>query len=556
MAAAETWRGQDPDVETKAELTALIERAVGGDQQIGIKTAAAELEDAFSGLLEFGTAGLRGRLGPGPNRMNRLVTAYAAAGIGDYLQQLARLGTVFVSKTVLIGYDARHKSADFARDSAEILGGLGFHVLLTTRPVPTPVIAFGIRHLGGQAGIVVTASHNPREDNGYKVYLGDGRQIVPPHEVRIAQGMNLAADQPLALLPRSTDHHQVGDELVAAYVDRVARVVGGAGPRELTWVHTSLHGVGAEVVRRVADRLGFAAPIEVAEQAEPDPDFPTVAFPNPEEPGALDLAMTLGTERGADLIIANDPDADRCAVALPDGLGGWRVLHDDELGVLLGDYLLRRGVEGAYATTVVSGTMLPKIAAAHGQPTARTLTGFKWLARVPGLAYGYEEALGYCCDPAAVADKDGISAAALVLAMAAEEKAASRTLADRLDQLALQHGVHRSDQVSMRVDDLSLITRAMARLRAEPPAELCGEPVEVIDYAEGVEGLPSADVIQFRGETVTATVRPSGTEPKLKCYFETRVAPNVTARDLAGSQAEAAGMMARLRADLQAALGL
>ncbi|HHV22494.1 MAG TPA: phospho-sugar mutase [Propionibacterium sp.] len=545
IAVARKWLAQDPDPDSKAALEALIAGAEAGDAAAG-----AELTDAFSGMLEFGTAGLRGKLGAGPNRMNRLMVAYAAAGVGAYLKQLALFGNV------LIGYDARHKSAEFARETAEIIGGLGFHSMLTTEPTPTPVVAFGIKHLHCNAAIVVTASHNPPQDSGYKVYLNDGMQIIPPHDERIAAGLLRTSKKPLFMLHRSTDHHMIGDELVTAYLERIARVVGNAGPRDLTWVHTALHGVGASVVRRVADRLGFAAPIEVAEQAEPDPDFPTVAFPNPEEPGAMDLAMALASERGADLIVANDPDADRCAVAIPDGLGGWRMVHGDELGVLLGDYLARRGIEGVYATTIVSGSMLARIAAAHGQPSALTLTGFKWIARVPGLAYGYEEALGYCCDPDTVADKDGISAAALVLAMAAEEKAAGRTLADRLDQLALEHGVHLSDQISVRVEDLSLITVAMARLRAQPPAELCGEPVDVVDYAEGVDGLPVTDAIQLRGETVTATVRPSGTEAKLKCYFETRVSPEVTARDLAGSKAEAAGMMARLKEDVQAALGL
>ncbi|MDO5499501.1 MAG: phospho-sugar mutase [Propionibacteriaceae bacterium] len=546
LKAAKKWRSQDPDPDTKAELAALIERAETGDAAAG-----AELTDAFAGLLEFGTAGLRGRLGPGPNRMNRLTVAYAAAGIGAYLKQLAAFGNV------LIGYDARHKSADFARESAEVLGGLGFHQMLTTGPVPTPLVAFGIKHLNCQAGIAVTASHNPRADSGYKVYLGDGIQIVAPADERIAHGIERTSKKPLFMLHRSTDHHLIGDDLVEAYLDRIARRVGGAGPRELTWVHTALHGVGAETVRRVADRLGFAPPIEVAEQAEPDPDFPTLAFPNPEEPGALDLAYALANERGADLIVANDPDADRCAVAVPDPAGGgWRMLHGNELGVLLGDYLARRGVEGVYATTIVSGSMLAKIATAHGQESALTLTGFKWIARVPGLAFGYEEALGYCTDPEAVADKDGISALALVLALAAEERASGRTLTDRLDQLALEHGVHLSDQLSVRVEDLSLITAAMARLRAQPPTELCGEPVVVVDFAGGAEGLPATDAIQLRGETVTATVRPSGTEPKLKCYFETRVSPAVTARDLAGSKAEAAGLMDRLKEDVQAALGL
>lgn len=544
--AARTWRGQDPDPHTKAELTALLERVESGDAD-----AAAELADAFAGPLRFGTAGLRGRLGPGPNRMNRVTVVRAALGFGDYLRQLATVGPV------LIGHDARHKSAEFAAESAEILGGMGFRPILVDGPAPTPLVVFGIRELDCVGGIVVTASHNPPEDNGYKVYLGDGRQIAAPHDVSIATAMEAQAKKPLSLLHRSTDYRRSGPELGSAYLDRVARLAGLAGPRDLSWVYTPLHGVGAALAERVADRLGFPAPVLVSEQAEPDPDFPTVRFPNPEEPGAMDLALALAAEAAADVVIANDPDADRCAVALPDPDLGWRMLHGDEVGALLGDFLARRGATGTFATTIVSGSMLGRIAAVHGLHDVRTLTGFKWISRAADdLAYGYEEALGYCCDPQAVADKDGIAALALVLTLAAEEKAAGRTLADRLDRLALDHGVHLSDQLSVRMSDLSLIANAMARLRAEHPVELCGEPVQVVDFSVGVEGLPATDALQFRGETVTATVRPSGTEPKLKCYLETRVSPEVTQRDLTGSRAEARGMIDRLREEMQAALGL
>lgn len=544
--AARAWQNHDPDPHTQAELTALLERVQSGDAE-----AAAELVDAFAGPLRFGTAGLRGRLGPGPNRMNRVTVARAALGFGDYLRQLAMVGPV------LIGHDARHKSAEFAAESAQILGGLGFRPILVDGPAPTPLVVFGIRELECVGGIVVTASHNPPEDNGYKIYLGDGRQIVAPHDQRIATAMEAQAQKQLSVLRRSTDYRRVGPELGSAYLDRVARLAGLAGPREVSWVYTPLHGVGADLAERVADRLGFPAPVMVPEQAEPDPDFPTVRFPNPEEPGAMDLALVRTADAGADVVIANDPDADRCAVAVPDPDLGWRMLHGDEVGALLGDFLARRGATGTFATTIVSGSMLGRIAAVHGLRHVRTLTGFKWISRAADdLAYGYEEALGYCCDPQAVADKDGIAALALVLTLVAEENAAGRTLVDRLDRLALDHGVHLSDQLSVRVSDLSLIANAMARLRAEPPTELCGEPVQVVDFSGGVEGLPATDALQLRGETVTATVRPSGTEPKLKCYLETRVSPEVTQRDLARSKAEAAGMMARLRDGMHAALGL
>ncbi|MDO5683155.1 MAG: phospho-sugar mutase [Propionibacteriaceae bacterium] len=544
LKAAKKWAAQDPDPDTKAELRALVERVEAGDE-----AAAAEVNDAFAGMLEFGTAGLRGRLGPGPGRMNRVTVIHAAEGVGAYLRQKAQFGAV------LIGYDARHKSDEFAHEAAEIIGGVGHRPIVLDHPAPTPLIAFGIRELDCIAGIVVTASHNPPADNGFKVYLGDGRQIVAPADETIAHGMHRSAGRPLFMLHRSTDYRRLDDELEGAYLDRVARVVGTSGPRDIEWVYTPLHGVGRALVERVVDRLGFPAPHVVSEQADPDPDFPTVAFPNPEEPGAMDLALALASERDADVIIANDPDADRCAVGIPVG-DGWRMLHGDEVGALLGDFLARRGATGTLANTIVSGSMLGRIAAAHGLAYARTLTGFKWISRVPDLAYGYEEALGYCCDPEAVADKDGISALALILTLAAEEKAAGRTLADRLDDLALAHGVHVSDQLSVRVEDLTLISAAMARLRAETPTELCGEPVEFIDLADGWGDLPATDGVRLAGETVTVTVRPSGTEPKLKCYLETRVSPEVTQRDLAGSRAEAQGMMTRLRAEMQAALGL
>lgn len=544
LKTAKKWAAQDPDPDTKAELKALLARAESGDDE-----AAAEINEAFAGPLEFGTAGLRGRLGPGPARMNRVTVIHAAEGVGAYLRQKAQFGAV------LIGYDARHKSSEFAHEAAEVIGGVGHRPIVLDHPAPTPLVAFGVRELDCMAGIVVTASHNPPADNGFKVYLEDGRQIVPPADETIAHGMHRSAGRPLFMLSRSADYRRLDDELETAYLDRITRVVGTSGPRDVDWVYTPLHGVGRSLVERVADRLGFPAPAVVAEQGDPDPDFPTVAFPNPEEPGAMDLAFALAAERGADIVIANDPDADRCAVGIPEG-DGWRMLHGDEVGALLGDYLARRGVTGTFVNTIVSGSMLGRIAGAHGLPYERTLTGFKWISRVPGIAYGYEEALGYCCDPEAVADKDGISALALILTLAAEEKSAGRTLADRLDDLALSHGVHVSHQLSMRVEDLTLITAAMARLRAETPTELCGEPVQFIDLAEGWGDLPATDGVRLEGETVTVTVRPSGTEPKLKCYLETRVSPEVTQHDLAGSRAEARGMMARLKEEMQTALGL
>jgi phosphomannomutase len=546
LKAAKKWKAQDPDPTTKAELTDLINRAESGDE-----AAAAELTEAFTGWLEFGTAGIRGRLGPGPGRMNEVVVHYLAEAVGAHLRQKASFGPI------LIGYDGRHKSADFARISAEVLGGNNFRPIVFTHPVPTPLVAFGVRELECMAGIVVTASHNPAEENGYKVFGSDGRQIIGPTDERITEGMVRVSKRPLFMMQKSGDYRRLGDEIITAYLDRIARVAGGPGPRKIRWVHTALHGVAGAMAQQVAERLGFPAPIVVAEQHEPDPDFPTVPLPNPEEPGAFDLALKLARAEEADLVIANDPDGDRCAVAIPaDVDGGWRILHGDELGALLGDFMARRGARGTFANSIASGSMLSRIAAAHDQPQVTTLTGFKWISRVEDLAYGYEEAQGYCCDPKAVLDKDGLSALAYVLTLAAEEKAAGRTLADRLDRLATEHGVHLNEPLTVRVNDVGLIQSVMERIRTQPPEELCGEPVEFVDLADGLGELPPTDAVRLLGETVTVTVRPSGTEPKLKCYLETRVSPELTQRDLAGSRAEARGMMDRLQDEVQTALGL
>jgi phosphomannomutase len=538
------WRAQDPDPDTVAELDGLTAAAAGGDA-----AAMAELQDAFTGRLAFGTAGLRGPLGPGPNRMNRVLVGQAAAGLAAYLRDQGLEGG-----TVLVGYDARHKSDVFAADTAEILAAAGFRALRTAGPTPTPVVAFGIRHFGCVAGVVVTASHNPPRDNGYKVYLGDGSQIVPPADAEIAARIDAVARKPLTEVPRSDSYKVLGEELVQAYLDRIATLVPADAPRDLSWVYTPMHGVGADVVADAVARTGFEQPSVVAEQARPDPDFPTVAFPNPEEPGAVDLAVTKARALGADLVLANDPDADRCAAAVPIA-GKWRMLSGDELGVLLGDDALRRGVCGTYACSIVSSSLLETVAAAYGQPFRYTLTGFKWIGRVPGLAYGYEEAIGFCVDPAAVPDKDGISALIRVLALAAELKARGLTLADRLDEIARSYGVYQTDQLSFRVEDLSIIGAAMARLRARPPGELAGEPVEVFDLAAGSETLPPTDAVRLVGQTVSVVVRPSGTEPKLKCYLEARVPPE-PAVDLAAARGRARATLGQVRAEMAATLAL
>jgi phosphomannomutase len=400
--------------------------------------------------------------------------------------------------------------------------------------------------------VVVTASHNPPQDNGYKVYLGDGSQIVPPADAEISARIDDVARHALAEVPRSDGYTVVGNELAAAYVARVAGLAPAGAARELSWVYTPLHGVGGSLVDRVVRAAGLPAPAVVAAQAEPDPDFPTVPFPNPEEPGAIDLAVAEARARGADLVVANDPDADRCAVATVVE-GRWRMLSGDELGALLGDDALRRGVQGTYACSVVSSSLLLRLAAAAGQPSRATLTGFKWIGRVPGLAFGYEEAIGYCVDPAAVPDKDGISALLRVLLLAAALKAQGRTLADRLDEIMTVHGVHATSQLSVRVADLGVISDAMARLRAQPPRELVGEPATVLDLADGTDELPPTDAVMITSELVKVVVRPSGTEPKLKCYLEVRRPPDAA---VGAARSAAGAVLERLRAEMAEVLGL
>jgi phosphomannomutase len=538
------WTEQDPDPQTRQQVADLLTAAEAGNTY-----AIEELVDAFSARLQFGTAGLRGALGPGPNRMNRVVVGQAAVALAGYLLDHGLTGG-----KVIIGFDARDNSDVFARDTAEIMAGAGFQSMITAEPLPTPVVAFGIRHLGCAAGVVVTASHNPPQDNGYKVYLGDGSQIVPPADVEISAKIDEIAKHRLADVPRSRSYEVIGPELVDAYVDRIASSVPAAAPRQLRWVYTPLHGVGGSLVERVVEASGFPPPEVVPEQAEPDPRFPTVAFPNPEEPGAIDLAIARAQQIDADLVIANDPDADRLAAAVVLDRR-WQMLRGDELGVLLGEDALRRGVSGTYACSIVSSSQLSVIAAAYGQPFVYTLTGFKWIGRVPGLAYGYEEAIGYCVDPAAVPDKDGISALARLLRLAADLKAEGKSIPDRLDEIARRYGVYETDQLSLRVQDLKIIAAAMARLRANPPRILAGQPTSVVDLATGTAELPATDAVLITGETLKVVVRPSGTEPKLKCYLETRL-PAAGSANLAAARSEAHLTLATIRAEMSAALGL
>ncbi|MEO7745900.1 MAG: phospho-sugar mutase [Actinomycetota bacterium] len=545
LAAASEWLDDDPDPTTRDELSVVLQQVQDGDA-----AACADLADRFAGPLEFGTAGLRGAVAAGPNRMNRAVVIRAAAGLTAYLQR------EHPTPRVVIGYDARHRSLDFARDTAAVVVAAGGDALLLPSALPTPVLAFAVRHLGAHAGVMVTASHNPPQDNGYKVYLADGSQIVPPADRDIAA--HIAAVTGVRDVPRvHSGWHLLGDDVLDAYLRSAAGVVDPHSPRDLVVVHTSLHGVGGEVVRAAFERAGFAPPWQVGSQARPDPDFPTVAFPNPEEPGAIDAALALAAERGADLVVASDPDADRCAVAVAERDGRWRMLTGDEVGALLGNHLVERGVDddAVFARSIVSGRLLAAIARAAGVRSVETLTGFKWIARVPGLRYGYEEALGYCVDPGSVRDKDGVSAALLVAEMAAGAKAQGRSLLDVLDDLARAHGVHLTGQHAVRVDDLTQITDAMTRLRESSPALGGVDVTACTDLADGGAGLPPTDGLRYDlADGSRVVVRPSGTEPKLKAYLE--VVVPVVGDDLAGARELAMARMQRLRGAVAVAVGL
>ena len=541
LARARAWLGDDPDPDTRNELSDLLDRADAGEA-----ASSAELADRFAARLEFGTAGLRGGLGAGPNRMNRTVVIQAAAGLAGYLEAQGIPGGV------VVGYDARHKSGVFATDTAAVMRGAGRDAYLLPRPLPTPVLAFAVRHLGCAAGVMVTASHNPPRDNGYKVYLGDGSQIVPPTDSEISAHIHDVG--PAIDVPVDKDWQDLDESLLDAYLDAVGSLVPATNPRDLRIVYTPLHGVGADPVRRVLRDTGFTDVHLVPAQAEPDPEFPTVAFPNPEEPGAIDLAVALAEDVGSDVVLANDPDADRCAVAVP-GPRGWRMLRGDEVGALLGHDLLRRGADGVFAASIVSSSLLGAMARRHGRRYEETLTGFKWIARVPGLRFGYEEALGYCVAPEVVRDKDGVTALLLVADLAARLKGEGRTLQDRLDEIATEYGLYATDQLSVRVSDLALIADAMTRLRAAPPDSLGGLPVERIeDLADGGGGLPPTDGLLYRlGDGARIVVRPSGTEPKLKAYLEV-VVPVTAGVDAA--RIAAAGRLDAIRSDLSAAAGL
>lgn len=545
-ARVEVWRDDDPDPVTVAEVDALL----AADDEAGLR-------DRFDAELTFGTAGLRGPLGAGPNRMNRVVVRRTAAALGRWLDERGALGPV------VVGRDARHGSEAFASDTAAVLAAMGREVVVAEGPVPTPVLAYAVLAVGAAAGVMVTASHNPPADNGYKVYDHTGAQIVPPSDTEIAAHV-AAIDRVGDLALASAGHPLIRllpPAVLAGYLSGVAtlRVDPGAPPVRVAY--TPMHGVGLDVLRRAFDRSDLAAPVVVDAQAEPDPDFPTVAFPNPEEPGALDLLLALAAAEGVDVALANDPDADRLAAAVPTE-GGWRVLKGDEVGVLLADHLLRHGTgpDRLVVTTVVSSTMLSKLAAAHGVTHVETLTGFKWLARAglarPELTFvvGYEEALGYAVG-SLVRDKDGISAAVVFTELVSSLAVAGSSVPQRLDELAIEHGVHHTQQWSTRFEGLdgpARMATLVAQLRTAPPAAL--GPVAITELEDLAPGgrLPPTDAVILRGDGLRIVVRPSGTEPKLKAYVE--VVEGVVAGDVPAARADAAGVAEAVLTDLAALL--
>lgn len=526
IALAEAWIRQDPDPETIAELTSIVDAVRRGDP-----TASVDLADRFDQRLAFGTAGLRGEIAAGPNRMNRVLVSQAAAGLAAHLVEHAALGQ---TPSIVIGFDGRKNSAVFARDTAEIMAGAGVRAILLPRLLPTPVLAFAVRYFDVSAGVMVTASHNPPNDNGYKVYLGGddhGSQIVSPADAEIAAQIQRVADTLLVTDLARGVFETASEAVVDEYIRQTAEVAAppAAQPRV---VYTAMHGVGWQTMASVLATAGFETPRLVEAQIEPDPAFPTVSFPNPEEPGAMDLSFARAREVDAELIVANDPDADRLAIAIPDPAAesGYRRLSGNEVGLVLGWQAAElaaavagdSGPNGALACSIVSSPGLEAIARAYDLDFEATLTGFKWISRAPGLIFGFEEALGYLVNPGTVRDKDGISAGLAFLSLAAQLKAEGRTVADHLDDLVERFGCHDSGQISIRVTELSRIGEIMSRLRAEPPASIGGIRVERIeDLAEGFGDLPPSDVLRIVLEGGgRVMVRPSGTEPKLKVYLD------------------------------------
>jgi phosphomannomutase len=523
------WIADDPDPATASALQLLLD---ADDEK--------KLRIYFNGFLQFGTAGLRGPNGPGPSCMNRAVVGRTAAGIAKYMKERG-------FTRVVIGRDARHGSYEYAIESAEIFSGAGCEVFLLPRALPTPVLAYATKVLNADIGIMVTASHNPPADNGYKVYVGptaDGisyacSQIINPTDGFIAD--EIKAIRTLSTQKRGTEWTVLGEEIIDAYISRTAAL--GFKPGSLKIVYTAMHGVGTQTISQVFKKAGFPHLILVAEQSEPDPDFPTVAFPNPEEPGAIDLALSTAKAHDADLVIANDPDADRCAAAIKDRNGQWRMLRGDELGVIFGEWIARTSPTGTFANSIVSSSILRKISAYYEIDFKEVLTGFKWLAKIEDLAFGYEEAIGYAVDSATVNDKDGISAAIFLAQIATTLAEQGKDLNDLLDEVWARHGYHATEQISIRVSDMGAITTLLNRIRTNPPREIAGRTVESIDdLAAPSDGLPPTDGLRiWLSGGIRIIIRPSGTEAKLKCYIE------VITPDRAKAEAELSSLRQPLR---------
>ena len=504
----QAWIADDPDPVTSSQVQEWLDT-----------NNEAELKASFNGFLQFGTAGLRGPIRPGPSGMNRAVVGRTAAGIVSYMRDRNLT-------SVVIGRDARYGSEDYTFETAEIMSGAGMKVFVLPRPLPTPVLAFATNELSCDVGIMVTASHNPPQDNGYKVYLGGtvdgieyrGSQIVSPTDVSIAQKIDAITS--LKAQPRGKEWTVLGEEIIKKYINRTASLA--TQPGTLKIVYTAMHGVGTETLQRVFHKAGFLSPILVDAQAAPDPDFPTVAFPNPEEPGAIDLALETAKTFDADLVIANDPDADRCAAAIKDPVTGWRMLKGDELGALLGESIARKRGSGIFANSIVSSSILRKIAKHYNFEFEETLTGFKWLAKIKGLTFGYEEALGYAVDAETVNDKDGISAAITLAQIATDLAADGKTILDLLNEIWARHGFHATEQISIRLTDLSKVGIILGGLRTNPPQEIAGRLVTSIDdLSAPTDGLPPTDGLRiWLDGGIRIIIRPSGTEAKMKCYIE------------------------------------
>jgi phosphomannomutase len=508
LAEVRAWIEDDPDPQTAAHLSALLD----ADDEL-------TLRKYFAGFLEFGTAGLRGPLGPGPSCMNQAVVGRTAAGLVKFMKERSLT-------SVVIGRDARHGSEIFEKISAEIFSGAGFKVSVLPRPLPTPVLAFAVNELGADVGVMVTASHNPGSDNGYKVYLGGvvdgvtyrGSQIISPADKQIST--HIKSIQSLKLVKRDTSWQVLDEDIVEKYVERTK--VLAPRPGDLKIVYTAMHGVGTKTLQRVFHRAGFPSLILVESQAQPDPDFPTLPFPNPEELGALDLALDTARTFDADLLIANDPDADRCSVAIKGRDNTWRALRGDEIGAILGEVMAKSAQSGTLANSIVSSSILSKVAAHHKLNFEETLTGFKYIAKIPNLVFGYEEAIGFCVDSLTVNDKDGISAALLMAQIATDLKNDGKTLDDLLDEIWKTYGFHATEQISIRVNDLALISTLMTKLRSNSASEIAGFKVLAMeDLLKPNNSLPPTDGLRFTLEqNIRIIIRPSGTEPKIKCYIE------------------------------------